>query len=433
LKLEAVGRGVMLCPSITLVLKNSQEVILVGDNLGPVPLQDFLVDFAAVDQGRNLQLDIILRGLPAREGKTGIAKAYGKTHDWTLRTRLQEFTCFNDLDRKQLYLAGPLDGCQVLLQNLVASEEEIRRAPPMTPAWIQLKQASEQGVVGPILFEGSETGPPDRVPLAEPMEHRDFWHHMVFDMAHGRASPSGGLETTQGEFWMSKRAMNMHPVYLYCKLTVAQALVSCISFRFSCQMDYLDMLQNTPTAVQFKYPHIPSRGVIMGVEKDPRHPQLIRMFIEYRNEILEDMILCEVNPEQADKIVVHQEIYDTIGMLRYRVVVEHPDGPLLGELKMKNQRLQEIDHAPARSLQLYEEPSWRFPIAPMASRMAPSTGSRLFLYTGIPYKQTAAPSPEQSEPGLLQKPPKDPVWTQPLVESVAVVGDLYFSESHWVS
>ena len=35
---------------------------------------------------------------------------------------------------------------------------------------------------------------------------------------HGRASPSGGLETTQGEFWMSKRAMNMHPVYLYCVL-----------------------------------------------------------------------------------------------------------------------------------------------------------------------------------------------------------------------
>eukprot|EP00434_Breviolum_minutum_P016825 symbB.v1.2.014842.t1/scaffold1085.1/size139158/16 len=131
---------------------------------------------------------------------------------------LQEFTCFNDLDRKQLYLAGPLDGCQVLLQNLVASEEEIGRAPPMTPAWIQLKQASEQGAVGPILFEGSETAGPDRVPPAEPMEHRDFWHHMVFDMAHGRASPSGGLETTQGEFWMSKRAMNMHPVYLYCVL-----------------------------------------------------------------------------------------------------------------------------------------------------------------------------------------------------------------------
>lgn len=34
---------------------------------------------------------------------------------------LQEFTCFNDLDRKQLYLAGPLDGCQVLLQNLVSA------------------------------------------------------------------------------------------------------------------------------------------------------------------------------------------------------------------------------------------------------------------------------------------------------------------------
>ena len=34
---------------------------------------------------------------------------------------LQEFTCFNDLDRKQLYLAGPLDGCQVLLQILVSA------------------------------------------------------------------------------------------------------------------------------------------------------------------------------------------------------------------------------------------------------------------------------------------------------------------------
>lgn len=40
-------------------------------------------------------------------------------------------------------------------------------------------------------------------------------------------------------------------------------------------------------------------------------------------------------------------------MLRYRVVVEHPDGPLLGELKMKNQRLQELKAAktgPTRSM-----------------------------------------------------------------------------------
>ncbi len=42
---------------------------------------------------------------------------------------------------------------------------------------------SEQGSVGPILFEGSQTGPPDGVSPAEPVEHRDFWHHMVFDMA----------------------------------------------------------------------------------------------------------------------------------------------------------------------------------------------------------------------------------------------------------
>jgi hypothetical protein len=32
--------------------------------------------------------------------------------------------------------------------------------------------------------------------------------------------------------------------------------------------------------------------------QDPRNPRLIRMFIEYRNEILEDMILCEIDPAQ---------------------------------------------------------------------------------------------------------------------------------------
>ena len=32
--------------------------------------------------------------------------------------------------------------------------------------------------------------------------------------------------------------------------------------------------------------------------QDPRNRRLIRMFIEYRNEILEDMILCEIDPAQ---------------------------------------------------------------------------------------------------------------------------------------
>lgn len=227
---------------------------------------------------------------------------------------------------------------------------------------------------------------------------------------------------------MSKRAMNMQPLYIYCKLTVAQATVSCISLRFSCQKDYLDMLQNTPTTLQFKYPHIPSRGVIMGVEQDPRNPRLIRMFIEYRNEILEDMILCEIDPAQAHKIFVQQEIWDTITVLGYRVVVLHPDGELLEELSIRNQRLEEIDHTPSRSLQFFEEPSWRFPIAPMASRMATSAGSRLFLYTGVPFKESTAEAQKsgQSQGGMLQKPGlKEPpvVWTHPLVESVAVVSD----------
>eukprot|EP00971_Amphidinium_carterae_P163323 3238365-Amphidinium_carterae.1 len=31
----------------------------------------------------------------------------------------------------------------------------------------------------------------------------------------------------------------------------------------------------------------------MGVERDPRHPALLRMFIEHRNRIVEDMVICE--------------------------------------------------------------------------------------------------------------------------------------------
>ena len=36
--------------------------------------------------------------------------------------------------------------------------------------------------------------------------------------------------------------------------------------------------------------------------QDPRNKNLIRMFIEYRNEIIEDMVLCEVAPCDAAQL-----------------------------------------------------------------------------------------------------------------------------------
>eukprot|EP00435_Cladocopium_sp_Y103_P068143 s922_g31.t1 len=366
---KAAGGGLLLCPFISLLLKDGQEVGLVGDTLGPVPLtDDFLVDFAAVDQG-----------LQKFEGKSTTEKP----HDWTLRTCLRDYTSFNNRGPKQIYLSSSSDACQVHLQNLVASEEACG-TPPIgtTPSWVQMKErCGEATNDGPIIFEGTAEALVVGETQRQTSRSADFWHHMVFDMVHGRASPSGALEKTQGEFWMSKRAMNMQPLYIYCKLTVAQATVSCISLRFSCQKDYLDMLQmlgtrNTPTTLQFKYPHIPSRGVIMGVEQDPRNPRLIRMFIEYRNEILEDMILCEIDPAQ--------------------------EAWCLGEwVKACNSR------------------------RPKPRGMATSAGSRLFLYTGVPFKESTAEA-QTSQGGMLQKPGfKEPpvVWTQPLVESVAVVSD----------
>ena len=71
---------------------------------------------------------------------------------------------------------------------------------------------------GPILFEGIAESLAEGAqhPERHPSQSAEFWHHMVFDMVHGRASPSGPLEKTQGEFWMSRRAMNMLPLYVYC-------------------------------------------------------------------------------------------------------------------------------------------------------------------------------------------------------------------------
>ena len=41
-----------------------------GDNLGPVPLQDFLVDFAAVDQGTSPQWLVFFGGWNSESGGT---------------------------------------------------------------------------------------------------------------------------------------------------------------------------------------------------------------------------------------------------------------------------------------------------------------------------------------------------------------------------
>eukprot|EP00439_Symbiodinium_sp_Y106_P063940 s3152_g9.t5 len=178
------------------------------------------------------------------------------------------------------------------------------------------------------------------------------------------------------------------------------------------------------------------RGVVFGIEQDPRNARLVRMFIEYRNEIVADMVLCEVFEErdEARSIRVHQEIFDGLDILLFRVTLFRADGDhQVASLKLRNEQLEEFDMSPTRHLHSFEEPSWRFPISPLAKRMSTTPGSRLFIYTGVPY------IPEEATcKGETSEAPRSPsesgaeaqLWKRPLIESVVVVGDFCPVGSH---
>jgi len=83
----ATGK-IYLCPRIILALDSGDEVLLVGDHLGPLqPPLSFYTDFAIVDDGgRNIQMDLIFRGEQS-------AAAGHERGMQTLRTCLQESQC----------------------------------------------------------------------------------------------------------------------------------------------------------------------------------------------------------------------------------------------------------------------------------------------------------------------------------------------------
>eukprot|EP00439_Symbiodinium_sp_Y106_P061781 s3152_g9.t1 len=217
-----------------------------------------------------------------------------------------------------------------------------------------------------------------------------------------------------------------------------------IMLRFSCAQDVLQSLQlgrARPAApipscragslwAGLGHDAVPEgRGVVFGIEQDPRNARLVRMFIEYRNEIVADMVLCEVFEErdEARSIRVHQEIFDGLDILLFRVTLFRADGDhQVASLKLRNEQLEEFDMSPTRHLHSFEEPSWRFPISPLAKRMSTTPGSRLFIYTGVPY------IPEEATcKGETSEAPRSPsesgaeaqLWKRPLIESVVVVGD----------
>ncbi|CAE7241905.1 unnamed protein product, partial [Symbiodinium natans] len=305
LQLHSSPPGIFLCPCISLQLSTG-EVGLVGDRFGPIQHpQDFLLDFSTLDiGGQDVQMDVILRGITV-DAMPSSEVAVSRRGAWTLRTRLQDFTTFNNFLRPHRAYLGASElwgeGSAAYLQHLVVSEEPMHVAhPPVSLKW--WAQLDEGADWGRLLFEGIDAR--SRLDEAsfgsEPLsasKASDFWHHKVYDMAVGRVSPRKDPEKLSGEFWLSKQAMKVEPIYLHYQGTLAQALESCVILRFSCAQDVLQSLQLGRARAAAP---IPSRGVVFGIEQDPRHARLVRMFIEYRNEIVADMVLCEVFEERDE-------------------------------------------------------------------------------------------------------------------------------------
>jgi len=429
-----------LCPRLVLVLDNGDEIITVEDRLGPLSTpSSFYVDFAAVDErGRNVQMDVIFRAVQDDEewedSPSGKKRKAGMR---TLRTCLQDYTAMNNqvqpanISLGYSTLAMHLPGAQVYLQNLVISEDHLASRPTEPQpfdVWKEAAHRPESETLSKILFEGQDahvasmamnvpepyvkhpqlqlSDAPARRPsmngnsstcklvtkplLTEPTTS-DFWHHIQYgtDQSSDDGDDCGGIN---GEFWLTKQAVEKKGVYFHTSSTLAQSLTMCIIFRFTCPLEYLTIIESNGASI-LRDTHIPTNGLVMGIERDPRHESMVRMFFEHRNEIIDDMVICEVKPSDLARCVVHQEVYDSGSSIIYRLTLMHADGARqLGVLQTGTEQLEDpYDYENRRSSQLpvVEEPSTRFPISPCAAHHENSMSpvNRIFVYTGVAHEE----------------------------------------------
>eukprot|EP00929_Paragymnodinium_shiwhaense_P109935 TRINITY_DN7655_c0_g1_i1.p1 TRINITY_DN7655_c0_g1~~TRINITY_DN7655_c0_g1_i1.p1 ORF type:complete len:605 (-),score=95.83 TRINITY_DN7655_c0_g1_i1:493-2211(-) len=383
--LLAPGGSFYLCPRIVLVLDSGDEVVSVDDKLGPIsPPTSFYVDFACVDEGgRNVQMDVIFRAVgdeeeggvcvdvtaPAKEEK----KTKKKSEMRTLRTCLQDYTALNSQVQPASTtlgystLATHMSGATAHMQNLVISEECFETPTLAEPqpfdVWKEAAHRPEIEALSKILFEGQDahvastamtvpgphvkhpqlqppdtlvlrpglnggTGVPETRPLLTEPTTEDFWYHIQYGADGTNGGGDFGEEdygSMQGEFWLTKQAVDKKGVYFHCSSTLAQALTMCIVFRFSCPLEYLTIIESNGANI-LRDTHIPTNGLVMGVERDPRHESLVRMFLEHRNEIVDDIVICEAKALDLARCVVYQEVYDSGNAIIYRITLMHADG-----------------------------------------------------------------------------------------------------------
>lgn len=480
LNIETSQDGACLNPRVMLVLECGDEVTLVEDRLGPLCLpESFYVDFAVLDDaGRNVQLDLIFRGVPDRGGNSS---SHSRPRSFrTLRTCLQEYTTFNSQVSPAHIALGSSDmqahftSSTVHLQDLVLSEEPVQDVCPEIATQAAAGSPSSEGAVGRPVFPGAatlpalSTSPQDASPnasdlachqraldakhagqppasglpplaaaalatvaaagvpghtlfkglslLAEAVEQansstfkprqlqgvvnktaaatasEDFWFHVRYtidsdlDRGHRREDHQS---SHRGEFWLTREIVAKSHVYFRCSTTLQQALAMCIIFRFSCPNDYLSLIENQAAGV-LRDLHIPTNGVVMGVEPDPRHKggKLIRMFLEHRNDILDDIVVCECKAADLARVVCCQEVYDSGSHIYYRIVLFFPDGSRQqASLQVDSGRIEESNQDANSHYQVVEDPSSRFPILPCLSRQLLSPSNRIFVYTSTAHER----------------------------------------------
>lgn len=413
--------GLYLCPRVMLALENGDEVNLLDDRLGPVSTPvSFYCDFTIVDEGgRNVQLDIICRGLPQDP-----AGPPGEPTIGNMKTMLQDWTTVNNHVQPAYVSIGNsslgtrVPNAAVYLQNLVISEEQFDEVCPGPEPFV-VGQDFRQTKPDKILFEGvdaltlaSKTGTPEaewlhpqlmkgqRKPGLDATMSKDrFWYHIQYDddepetadTRQGRYNQSllNRMTVIPGEFWLCKSPVDKKNVYFSCSSTMAQALTTCIAFRFTCPQVHLNLIaEGTRGAKVLRHEHIPTNGIVMGLERHPKHRDLIHMFVEHRNQVLDDMTVCECHPLELTRTIVYQEVFDGGNSMTYRLSILRSDGSRqAAALQVAVDQLEESVFDSSRNGQdTLGDLSPRFPIVPCLLRHNLPPENRIFVYSSVAYK-----------------------------------------------
>eukprot|EP00400_MALV-I_sp_L67-5_P000659 gene659-963_t len=418
----------MLSVSLHINTASNQQILLLSDELGVIPWRSY-VDFALVDDGgRNLHVDVIVRS------------AMGDNHPdvnfyKTRRTCMQDYTTYNGFLDGELSIGhsffqnpGMEIESGVYLQNMCISEVPITNFVQFGPV---LPSEWDSNFDKPILFEGMDAamaaryvGQPSgsgkvlRHPqlagldkIAGDQASSPYWHRICYEdsqpLADSEAVVGYIVPHMKGEFWMSRSDFVTDPTYyVFSSSVCAQALHSCVVVRFSTSSDYLTLIESKASNV-LRLSSIPTSGVVCGVEEDADDPTVLRMFVEHRGNVIDDMIIGEISEDLKQKLVVHQEIYNTPDKVLFRVSLVWPSGwKESSVLSVSSDKIQ--DPTPweqnssrnSNSANAYQ----RFPISAAMARHDLKNMHRVFVYSAVP----------------LEKEVDGVSWKRPFVESVVI-------------